>query len=287
VTAIKARALVAILFLSLACIASAQVAVPALTGRVVDQAATLTSEQKATLEQTLQAFEAKKGSQIAVLIVPTTAPETIEQYGLRVAEQWKVGRKKIDDGAVLVVAKNDRAVRIEVGYGLEGVLTDVTSKRIISETIVPRFKEGDFYGGIAGGVDQIIRVIGGEPLPTPDARSARGAAGLQQYVPIIFILVLVVGGLLRSVLGRFPGALVTGGVVAVVAWFFAGAVAIAAGAGVLALLFVLLSGGMGGHGVGGLRGGLWMGGLGGGGMGGGGFGGGGGGFGGGGASGRW
>ena len=264
--------------------AAAQIAVPPLRGRVTDQTATLSAEQTAALEQTLQAFEARKGSQIAVLLVPTTAPETIEQYALRVAEQWKLGRKKVDDGAVLVVAKTDRALRIEVGYGLEGALNDASSKRIISEIITPRFKQGDFYGGIAAGIDQIIRVIDGEPLPKPNARPAGGIADIQQYVPVIFILALVVGGLLRSVLGRFPGALVTGGAVAVVAWLVAGALSIALVAGVMALLFTLLSGGMGGYGVGGHRGGFGTGGFGG---GGGGFGGGGGGFGGGGASGRW
>jgi uncharacterized protein len=263
-------------------IAGAQIAVPPLTGRVTDQTATLTAEQKATLEQTLQAFEARKGSQLAVLIVPTTAPETIEQYAIRVAEQWKLGRKKVDDGAILVVAKADRALRIEVGYGLEGALNDATSKRIISEIIAPRFKQGDFYGGIAAGVDQIIRVIDGEPLPEPSGRSAGGIADIEQYIPVIFVLALVLGGLLRAVLGRFPGSLVTGGVVAVIAWLFAGALSIALVAGVMALLFTLLSGGMGGLGVGGLRGGIGTGGF-----GGGGFSGGGGGFGGGGASGRW
>jgi uncharacterized protein len=255
-----------------------------LTGRVTDQTATLSAEQKAALEQTLQAFESRKGSQLAVLIVPTTAPETIEQYALRVAEQWKLGRKKIDDGAVLVVAKTDRALRIEVGYGLEGALTDATSKRIISEIITPRFKQGDFYGGITAGVDQIIRVIDGEPLPEPNRKLAGGMADIQQYAPVIFILALAVGGVLRAVLGRFPGALATGGAVAVVAWLLAGAISIALVAGVIALLFTLLSGGMGGLGVGGHRGGFGTGGFGG---GGGGFGGGGGGFGGGGASGRW
>ena len=259
-----------------------------MTGRVTDQTATLTIEQKTGLEQTLQAFEARKGSQLAVLIVPTTAPETIEQYALRVVEQWKLGRKKVDDGAILVVAKTDRALRIEVGYGLEGALNDATSKRIISETITPRFKQGDFYGGITAGVDQIIRVIDGEPLPEPNAKPAGGVAGIQQYVPMIFVLALVIGGVLRSVLGRFPGALVTGGAVAGLAWLVVGAVSIALGAGVIALLFTLLSGGMGGHGVRGHRGGFGTGGFGGGGFGrGGGFGGGGGGFGGGGASGRW
>jgi uncharacterized protein len=260
-----------------------------LTGRVTDQTATLTAEQKAGLEQTLQAFEARKGSQLAILIVPSTAPETIEQYALRVAEQWKLGRKKVDDGAILVVARTDRALRIEVGYGLEGALNDATSKRIISEIITPRFKQGDFYGGITAGVDQIVRVIDGEPLPEPNRKPGGGLADIRQYVPVIFILALVVGGVLRSVLGRFPGALVTGGAVGVVAWLFAGAVSIALGAGVLALLFTLLSGGIGGHGIGGHRGGFGTGGFGRGGFGGGGggFGGGGGGFGGGGASGRW
>ncbi len=263
-------------------IAGAQIAVPPLSGRITDQTATLTTEQKTALEQTLQAFETRKGSQLAVLIVPTTAPETIEQYALRVAEQWKLGRKKVDDGAILVVAKTDRALRIEVGYGLEGALNDATSKRIISEIITPRFKQDDFNGGIAAGVDQIIRVIDGEPLPPAKGQPAAGIADIQQYVPVIFILALVVGGVLRSVLGRFPGALLTGGAVAVAAWLFAGALSIALGAGILALLFTLLSGGMGGHGIGGHRGGFGAGGF-----GRGGFGGGGGGFGGGGASGRW
>ena len=281
-----ARALALAFTLFWSFIAGAQIAVPPLAGRVTDQTATLSAEQKAALEQTLQAFEARKGSQLAVLIVPTTAPETVEQYALRVAEQWKLGRKKVDDGAVLVIAKADRALRIEVGYGLEGALNDATSKRIISEIITPSFKQGDFYGGITAGVDQIIRVIDGEPLPQPNAKPAGGMADIQQFVPVILILALVVGGLLRSVLGRFPGALVTGGAVAVVTWFIVGAVSIALVAGMIALLFTLLSGGMGGHGVGGHRGGFGTGGFGGG-LGRGGFGGGGGGFGGGGASGRW
>ena len=259
----------------------AQIPVPPLTERVTDQASLLTAEQKASLEQKLRAFQARKGSQLAVLIVPTTAPETIEQYALRVAEQWKLGRKKVDDGALLLIAKTDRELRIEVGYGLEGTLNDATSKRIISEIITPRFKQGDFYGGITAGVDQIIRVIDGEPLPEPNRIAGSGMGELQQYVPIIFMLALVVGGVLRSLLGRFPGALLTGGAVGVAAWLFAGALSIALIAGVLALLFTLFSGGMGGPGIGGRRGGFGGGGF------GGGFGGGGGGFGGGGASGRW
>lgn len=261
--------------------AEAQLAIPSLTGRITDQTATLTVGQKAELEQTLQAFEARKGTQIVVHIVPTTAPETIEQYALRVAETWKPGRRKIDDGVILVVAKDDRALRIEVGYGLEGALTDAASKRIISEVIAPRFRQGDFHGGIRAGVDRIMRVIDGEPLPPPRKRSG-DLSGIQSYAPIVLMAALVMGGALRALLGRIPAAVVTGGAVAVVAWLIVGAVSIALGAGILALLFTLLGGGMGGFGVVGRRGG-W-GGFG---TGGGGFGGGGGGFGGGGASGRW
>ena len=279
------RAVFLALTLGSAFIAAAQVPVPPLTGRVTDQTMTFTAEQKATLEQTLQAFEARKGSQLAVLIVPTTVPETIEQYSVRVAELWKIGRKKIDDGAILVVAKNDRAVRIEVGYGLEGALNDATSKRIISGTITPQFAKGDFYGGISGGINQILRVLDGEPLPQTTVRPAGDAANIQQFVPVIFILAMVMGGVLRSWLGRFPGALATGSIVAGAAWLFAGAISIALISGVLALAFTLLGGGMGGHGLRGHRGGFGTGRFSG--RGGGGFSGGGGGFGGGGATGRW
>src|SRR6516164_9734025 len=150
--------------------ALADVAVPQLTGRVVDQTGTLSAGDIASLTQKLTDLETRKGSQLAVLIVPTTQPEPIEQFSLRVAEAWKVGRKKIDDGAILVVAKNDRKLRIEVGYGLEGSLTDATSGRIINEIIVPKFRNGDFAGGISVGVEWIIAVIDGEKLPAPISR---------------------------------------------------------------------------------------------------------------------
>ena len=276
-------------------IAAAQLPVPALTGHVVDQTGTLTAAQMAVLEQTLTAFEARKGSQLAVLMVASSAPEEIEPYALRVAEQWKLGRKKVDDGAILVVAKNDQAMRIEVGYGLEGALGDLTSKRIINETILPPFKRQDFYGGITAGVEQIIRVVDGEPLPAPGARPSLGIGStggladvgdIQQYAPMLFILALAVGGVLRATLGKVPGSLVTGGVVAVIAWFVVGAISMALVAGVVALLVTLMGGGMLGRGMGGHYGGGGRGGGFGGG-GGGGFSGGGGGFGGGGASGRW
>jgi uncharacterized protein len=217
-------------------------------------------------------------------MVATAAPEAIEPYALRVAEQWKLGRKKIDDGAILVVAKDDRAMRIEVGYGLEGALNDLTSKRIVNETILPRFKSQDFYGGITAGVGQIIRVIDGEPLPAPSGRPTAGIGNVQQYAPMLFILALAVGGMLRATLGKVPGSLVTGGVVAVIAWFVVGAISMAVVAGVVALFLTLLGGGMLGRGMGGHYRGGGRGGFG---SAGGGFGGGGGGFGGGGASGRW
>ena len=283
-----ARALLLAFTLYGSMFANAQVAVPPLTGHVIDQTGTLTAEQKTTLEQTLTAFEARKGSQLAVLMVSSTAPEAIEPYALRVAEQWKLGRKKVDDGVILVVAKADRSLRIEVGYGLEGALNDATSKRIIDEIILPRFKQQDFYGGITAGVGQIIRVVDGEPLPQPSAKGTAGIGDLGnigQYAPILFIVALFVGGVLRAALGKVPGAVVTGGAVALLAWLVAGAVSVAVIAGVVALFFTLLGGGMGGLGMGGFYGGMGRGG--GRGYGGGGFSGGGGGFGGGGASGRW
>ena len=263
--------------------AGAQVAVPALLGHVTDQTGTLTPAQQSTLEQTLTAFEAKKGSQIAVLIVPSTAPEEIEQFALRVAERWKLGRKKADDGAILVMAKNDRTLRIEVGYGLEGALSDITSKRIISETITPRFKQSDYFGGIEAGVAQMIRVVDGEPLPAPSNRNTEGNQDFRQFVPFLFIVALGVGGMLRSTFGKVPGALITGVVVSALAWFVIGTFFLSGLAGLGALLFTLLGSGRMQPGIGGWGGG----GYGGYGGGGGGFSGGGGGFGGGGASGRW
>src|SRR3989454_10314314 len=175
----------------------AQQSVPPLTAQVVDQTGTLTTEQNAALERKLRDFEMRKGSQIAVLMVRSTAPEPIEQYSLRVVEQWKLGRKKVDDGALLIVAKNDRALRIEVGYGLEGALNDATAKRIVSDIIAPRFRDGDFYGGVNAGVDAMMRVIDGEPLPGPNGRAAPGG-GVGQALPILLILALVAGSLLRA-----------------------------------------------------------------------------------------
>src|ERR1700732_3055854 len=171
---IAARASLLALLVCWAFAAAADVAVPPLSGRVVDQTGTLSAGDISSLTQTLKDLETRKGSQVAVLIVPTTAPETIEQYSIRVAEAWKIGRRKIDDGALLVVAKDDHKLRIEVGYGLEGALTDVTASRIIDEAIVPRLKSGDFAGGIAAGLTRIIGVIDGEPLPAPAPEASHG-----------------------------------------------------------------------------------------------------------------
>jgi uncharacterized protein len=263
--------------------AFADVAVPPLSGRVVDQTETLSSADIASLTQTLKNLETRKGSQVAVLIVPTTQPETIEQYSLRVAEAWKIGRKKIDDGALLVVAKNDRKLRIEVGYGLEGALNDVTAKRIIDEVITPKFRDGDFAGGISAGVGRIVGVIDGESLPAPAPRqSSTWSGNFDPFNPFVLFAIFVVGAILRTTLGRLIGSVTTGGVVGAVAWFIAGSLLASVILGAIAFVFTMFGDSVASSGGGS---GNWSG------SGGssdsGGFGGGGGGFGGGGASGSW
>jgi uncharacterized protein len=227
---------VALLF-TFAFAASADVAIPQLTGRIVDQTGTLSSGDIAALSQKLRDFETRKGSQVAVLIVPTTQPETIEQFSIRVAGAWKIGRKKVDDGAILVVAKNDRHLRIEVGYGLEGALTDVTSRRIIDEIITPKFRTGDFGGGISDGVDRMIRVIDGEPLPVPSPSVNFG--NLDDLAPLFIVTLfasLGVGGFFRAMLGRLVGSLATGGIIAVLTWLILGSFALAMALGVVGFI---------------------------------------------------
>ena len=261
-----------------------EVKVPPLTQRVTDLTATLNAQQIQTLESRLAAFEARKGAQLAVLIVPTTALEAIEQFSIRVVEAWKLGRKNVDDGALLLIAKDDHKLRIEVGYGLEGALPDATANRIIDEIIVPRFKAGEFYAGIDSGTAAMMQVIDGEPLPPPpERRSATGGINnIESLMFIAFVLVVAVGGMLRALFGRFPAALLMGGGLGLLAWLTVAPLIIAVLAGVAAFVFVLLGGGRGFIGYGGFGGG--GGGFSG---GGGGFSGGGGGFGGGGASGSW
>ncbi|MCP5277822.1 MAG: TPM domain-containing protein [Thiobacillus sp.] len=263
-------------------LAQAQVPVPSLSARVTDLTATLSTGQRQALESRLATFEREKGSQLAVLVVPTTQPETVEQFSLRVAEAWKLGRKGLDDGLLLLVAKDDRALRIEVGYGLEGVIPDAVANRVIDETIVPRFKEGDFAGGIEAGVDSLIRLVSGEPLPVASApETLEGPSWLGDSFQFIALGLFIAAGMLRALLGRLMAATVLGGVGFLGVWWVIGNLWAALIIGAIIFVFTL-GGGSGGRiyrgGGGGGSGGFG---------GGGGFSGGGGGFGGGGASGRW
>lgn len=262
--------------------------VPPLKARVTDLTGTLTPTQRATLEARLKEFESRKGSQIAVLVVPTTKPEAIEQYSIRVVEQWKLGRKGVADGLLLLVAKNDRKIRIEVGRGLEGVVPDAIARRVIAEVIAPYFKRGDFTGGIDAGVSRLIRVIDGEPLPPPKKRSS-STAGIGDLLLFAIPIAAVFGFMMRAWFGPLFGATITASATGLVFWLLLGTLLIPVAAGVVAFIITLLMGmsGRGGNGSGGWSSGggdSW--GSGGGGSDGG-FSGGGGDFGGGGASGDW
>lgn len=266
------------------------VAVPPLQARVIDLTGTLNRDQAGALDAELAQFERSHGSQIVILLVPTTQPETIEAYSIRVAEAWKLGRKGVDDGILILVAKNDRKLRIEVGRGLEGAVPDAVAKRIVAETIGPRFKEGDFYGGLKAGVAKLQAVVGGEALPPPKSASRNGA-GAAMDLETLFIVAIVVATMLGAVMnrwfGRFGGSIITSGVVGGLAWLVTGSVLAALIGAILVFIFVLAfaSSGRGG----GWSSGGWSGGGGGwgGGSSDGGFSGGGGDFGGGGASGDW
>ena len=257
--------------------------VPPLKARVNDLTGTLNAQQSAALEQTLAEFEERKGAQIALLLVPSTQPEAIEQYAVRVYESWKLGRRGVDDGVLLVIAKNDRKLKIEVGYGLEGILPDAIAKRIIEDDIVPRFKQGDFYGGIRAGVDRIMRVVEGEKLPPPGVRTHPEARGFHTdlLIPLLFIGMFV-SGILSMIVGRVGSAGVTGVLFGIGAWLVTGLLLAAFGVGFVVFLLTMAFGGSGGRGW--SSGGFGGGGFGG---GGGGFSGGGGSSGGGGASGSW
>jgi uncharacterized protein len=240
----------------------------------------------------LKGFEQTKGSQVAVLLVPSLGPETIEEFATRVTDAWKLGRAGVDDGVLFVIAKQERKMRIQTGRGVQGVLTDALSKRIIVERVTPRFRNGDFAGGISDGVDAIVKAIEGESLPAPAAKASAGKVGqsssIENFFWVAFFLVPVVGMVLRALVGRFLGAGFTSGVTGIAAWLLFGSIALGGIAAVVAFLAVLFMGvpGLGAHRGGGWSsgGGSWGGG---GGSAGGGFGGGGGGFDGGGASGDW
>jgi uncharacterized protein len=289
---LKARiATLCMMLLLVSCIAmtnSAQaelLPVPALKARVTDLTQTLTPTERTTLEDKLAAFEAKKGSQIAVLLVPTTQPEDIAQYSIRVVDQWKIGREKSDDGILVLVAKNDRKLRIEVGRGLEGAIPDLYAKRIISDVIGPKFKQGDFAGGLDAGVDSLIGLVNGEALPAPENR-ATSVIDIGNILPMLLFGGLITGLILRSIFGTFLGSAFNGGLIGGVIMLFGLALSAAVVFGIIAFFFTMM---MGSRGLGGYSGGIG-GGYGGGGWSGGGsssWGGGGGSFGGGGASGDW
>lgn len=202
------------------------VALPALTARVVDTTATLALDQQAALEGKLRDFEQRKGAQVVVVLVPTTQPETIEQFGIRLFEAWKIGRQGVDDGVILIVAKNDRKLRIEVGYGLEGALNDATAKRIIDEVVVPQFRQGDLAGGVDAGVDAMLKVLEGESLPAPQAlpqENARSAGGASDNLFLGLLAAAAIGGsILRHLLGRLLGCSLTGLLSGVAGWLMMG-----------------------------------------------------------------
>lgn len=278
--------------------ASAQTPVPKLTARVVDQTGSLTASERERLEAKLRAFEEKRGSQVAVLLVPSIGTETIEEFAGRVTDEWQLGRKGVDDGVLLVVAKQERKIRIHTGRGVQGTLTDALSKRIVSDIVAPRFRNGDFAGGIEAGVDAVMKAIEGEELPLPQATPSHGkvdaVSSYSDFLWIAFFLVPVVGMVLRGMFGRFFGASATSGLTGIAAWLVFGSLVFGVAAAVLAFAFTLFTGsglargaGRGGWGGGGFPGGFGGGSWGGGGGGGGGFSGGGGSFDGGGASGSW
>ncbi|MCB5185258.1 YgcG family protein [Methylobacillus gramineus] len=282
INTLSAKIIAGLLLLGLALASPVQaadeVAIPTLQQRVTDLTHTLSPDQQAALESRLAQFEQEKGSQIAVLIVPTTQPEVIEQYALRVVEAWKLGRGKVDDGVLVLVAKDDRKMRIEVGYGLEGAVPDVIAKRIVSDVMAPAFRQGDFYAGINNAVDYLTRLISGEGLPAPPPRQGRqGAGGFGEMLPLLLFGGLVLGGVLRAMFGNFLGGSINAGLVGAAVMLFGGGILFAIVLAIVAF-FITMMGGLG------IPGGGFGGGSG---WGGGGFSGGGGGFGGGGASGDW
>ncbi len=243
---IRSFGILALVLASAAAAAAAdEVAVPPLTARVTDLTGTLNVGQLASLESELRAFEQKKGSQIAVLMLPSTQPETIEQYSIRVADRWKIGRTRTDDGVILLIAKNDHKVRIEVGYGLEGAIPDVVANRVIREVIAPHFHANDFYGGIRDGTQTLMKLINGEQLPPPAQAQTSGGVDYQSLFVILLVVVIVAGGVLKAMLGRVFGSVATGAAAGFIAWVLAGALGAAAIAGIVAFVMALTGVGRG------------------------------------------
>lgn len=280
--------LIRIVLLLLGLVASVQAQelqpVPRLQARVTDNVGLLPEARRTALEAQLASFERQKGAQVAVLTLASTAPEPIEAYSIRVVDAWRLGRAGVDDGVLFIIARDDRRMRIEVGRGLEGALPDARAKQIIADVVTPRFKAGDYPGGIEAGVGAIVAVLSGEALPPPRAADEAQEGSTEEWLVLGLVATIIGGGVLRALFGRLLGAGLAGGVVGVGAWLISGALLIALVCGVLAFIFVLAMG-AGGRGS---VGGPWIGGGGGGfGSRGGGWSGGGGGFGGGGASGGW
>ena len=272
------------------------VPVPPLSGRVIDQTGTLTPAQVQALSAKLEAIETQRGAQVVVLIVATTQPEDIASYGQRVADSWKVGRRDVGDGVVIVVAKNDRRINIEIAKTLEGAIPDVIAGRIIAEQIKPAFKANDYAGGLNAAVDKLGARIAGEALPEPARKGSGGGSGasgfdIQDLAIFLFVGVPIAGAVLTAIFGRKLGSLVTGAAIGGLGWWLTASLLVAGGAGLVALFLVGVMGlgSRGGRSSGPIIwGGGGGGGFGGGGGGGGGFSSGGGGdFGGGGASGDW
>jgi uncharacterized protein len=254
--------------------------------RVVDEAGVLQPYEKQALVNRLADFEARKGSQIAVVIVATTQPEAIEQFGIRLADEWKLGRSGVDDGALLIIATEDRRFRWEVGRGLEGVLTDLGTARISDEYLRPAFRRGDYASGITAAIDRAIGLVDGEPLPPPPHSRVTVTTNSIHHVLGLLGFAIFLGVMLRSLLGRIGGAFVAASLAAAAGYFLLGTVLVSAVLFVLSFIATLVAGftGLWGFYGGGFRS---RGGFGGGGFGGGGFSGGGGGFSGGGSSGSW
>lgn len=264
--------------------------VPALSAQLIDQTGTLSAEQATAIESRLRGIESKSGSQVVVLMVPTTVPEDIAPYAHRVASTWKIGRKDVGDGLLLVIAKDDRRMRIEVARALEGAIPDLAASRIIEQQMVPHFRQNDYAAGILAALDQIAARIAGEQLPAPSAPSSQKSAGVDLEGAAIFLFfgVMVVGPIIRRIFGSKLGSLIVGGGAGLLAFVLTSSILLALAAAVVALLVTLLANSSGGGGGGPYIGGGGFGGGLGGGLGGGGFStGGGGSFGGGGASGSW
>lgn len=232
-------------FISFSAWAQGVQAVPALTAHVMDNTSTLTAAQQAVLETKLAAFENAKGAQIVVLLVPSTQPEDIAAYAQRVGDSWKIGRQGIGDGLLLVVAKNDHKLRIETTKALEGAIPDLAASQIIDRVIAPRFKQGDFAGGLNAGTDQIMALINGENLPAPENRHTQHIKNQgfdwTQLAVFLFFAVPIGSRLLSAMLGRKLGSVATGGAVGALAWLFSSSLLIGGIAALAGMLFALVS----------------------------------------------